>query len=129
MTTETPKKPHVLIILDGWGHREICEDNAICLARTPVLDRFYETCPNALVDASEQEVGLPASQMGNSEVGHMNLGAGRIVMQDLPRIDAALADGSLAAHPKLATEYGSYSTRPRTRAASSYGPRPNMLRR
>jgi 2,3-bisphosphoglycerate-independent phosphoglycerate mutase len=92
----------VLCILDGWGHRDICKNNAICMARTPVLDRLYETCPNALVDASEQEVGLPSSQMGNSEVGHMNLGAGRIVTQDLPRIGAAIANGELATNPALA---------------------------
>ncbi len=94
--------PVVLCVLDGWGHREICQNNAIGMARTPVLDRLYETCPNALIDASEQEVGLPPSQMGNSEVGHMNLGAGRIVTQDLPRIDAAVASGELAANPALA---------------------------
>jgi 2,3-bisphosphoglycerate-independent phosphoglycerate mutase len=92
----------VLCVLDGWGHREVRENNAIRLARTPVLDRLYETCPNALIDTSEQEVGLPPSQMGNSEVGHMNLGAGRIVTQDLPRIDAAVASGELAANPALA---------------------------
>lgn len=71
------------------------------MARTPVLDRLYASCPNALIDASEQEVGLPPSQMGNSEVGHMNLGAGRIVTQDLPRIDAAVASGELAEKPAL----------------------------
>jgi len=95
-------RPVVLCVLDGWGHREICKNNAICMARTPILDRLYETCPNALIDASEQEVGLPPSQMGNSEVGHMNLGAGRIVTQDLPRIDAAVASGELAEKPALA---------------------------
>ena len=79
-----PRRPIVLCVLDGWGHRDICENNAICLARTPVLDRLYASCPNALLDASEREVGLPPSQMGNSEVGHTNLGAGRIVTQDLP---------------------------------------------
>ena len=96
------QRPVVLCVLDGWGHREVCQNNAICMARTPVLDRLYQTCPNALIDASAQEVGLPPSQMGNSEVGHMNLGAGRIVTQDLPRIDAALASGALAANPALA---------------------------
>ena len=95
-------RPVVLCILDGWGHRESRENNAIRIARTPVLDRLYETCPNALIDASEQEVGLPPSQMGNSEVGHMNLGAGRIVTQDLPRINGALASGELAEKSALA---------------------------
>ena len=103
-------RPVVLCILDGWGHREICENNAICQARTPVLERLYATCPSALIDASEQEVGLPADQMGNSEVGHINLGAGRIVMQDLPRIDAALADGRAVSE-----------TQPRGRAAEEIG--------
>jgi 2,3-bisphosphoglycerate-independent phosphoglycerate mutase len=98
----TPIRPVVLCVLDGWGHREICQNNAICMARTPVLDRLYASCPNALLDASEREVGLPPSQMGNSEVGHMNLGAGRVVTQDLPRIDAAVANGELAANPALA---------------------------
>ncbi len=106
MSQDSPARPAlrpvVLCVLDGWGHRDICENNAICMARTPVLDRLYETCPNALIDASEQEVGLPPSQMGNSEVGHMNLGAGRIVTQDLPRIGAAIANGELAANPALA---------------------------
>jgi 2,3-bisphosphoglycerate-independent phosphoglycerate mutase len=97
-----PRRPVVLCILDGWGHRDICKNNAICMARTPVLDRLYETCAHALIDASEQEVGLPPNQMGNSEVGHMNLGAGRIVTQDLPRIDAAIDSGALAANPALA---------------------------
>ncbi len=95
-------RPVVLCILDGWGHREARENNAIALARTPVLDRLRATSPHALIDASEHHVGLPAGQMGNSEVGHMNIGAGRVVMQDLPRIDAAIADGSLATAPALA---------------------------
>ncbi len=97
-----PRRPVVLCILDGWGHRDICQNNAICMARTPVLDRLYASCPNALIDASEREVGLPPNQMGNSEVGHMNLGAGRIVTQDLPRIDKAVASGELAEKPALA---------------------------
>ncbi len=99
---EARPRPVVLCILDGWGAREPAPDNAIALANTPYLDRLYRTRPHALIDASELEVGLPSGQMGNSEVGHMNLGAGRVVMQDLPRIDQALADGSLAASPVLA---------------------------
>lgn len=90
-------KPVVLCILDGWGDRAEVENNAIAQARTPVWDRMVSTCPRARLNASEGEVGLPSGQMGNSEVGHMNLGAGRVVMQDLPRIDAALEDGSFAA--------------------------------
>jgi 2,3-bisphosphoglycerate-independent phosphoglycerate mutase len=95
-------RPVVLCILDGWGERHDCEANAICLAQTPVWHRLMATCPHGVLDASEGFVGLPAGQMGNSEVGHMNIGAGRVVMQDLPRIDAALADGSLARNPTLA---------------------------
>jgi len=98
-------RPVVLCILDGWGHRaEAADDNAILKAHTPNLDRLAKTSPVAFLQASELEVGLPAGQMGNSEVGHMNLGAGRVVMQDLPRIDQAIADGSLAATPAL-TEF------------------------
>ena len=95
-------KPVVLCILDGWGHRaEPAEDNAILKARTPHLDRLAKVAPVSFLDASELHVGLPKGQMGNSEVGHMNLGAGRVVMQDLPRIDQAVEDGSLAAMAPL----------------------------
>ena len=95
------RRPVVLCILDGWGHREAREDNAIALAATPVWDRWQATRPHSLLDASAAAVGLPAGQMGNSEVGHMNIGAGRVVVQELPRIDAAVADGGLAAAPAL----------------------------
>jgi len=93
--------PVVLCILDGWGERAETENNAIALGQTPVWDRLVNTVPKATLDASAGDVGLPAGQMGNSEVGHMNLGAGRIVLQDLPRIDAAVDDGCLAANPRL----------------------------
>jgi 2,3-bisphosphoglycerate-independent phosphoglycerate mutase len=89
-------RPVVLCILDGWGHRDKTDDNAVTLARTPNLHRFWKYSPHALLEASEEWVGLPHGQIGNSEVGHMNLGAGRVVMQDLPRIDKALADGEFA---------------------------------
>ena len=89
-------RPAVLCILDGWGLRTETENNAIAAADTPVFDRLMATCPNAHVDTDGRHVGLPQGQMGNSEVGHMNLGAGRIVWQDLPKIDAAIEDGSLA---------------------------------
>jgi 2,3-bisphosphoglycerate-independent phosphoglycerate mutase len=102
MAQGTRPRPVVLCILDGWGHRETCEDNAIDRARTPVLNRLVESAPHALIDASELAVGLPSGQMGNSEVGHMNLGAGRVVVQDLPRIDQALAEGALTDNPALA---------------------------
>ena len=95
-------RPVVLCILDGWGARDDGPDNAIALARTPNWRRFLATSPHALLDASEHEVGLPEGQMGNSEVGHMNIGAGRVVLQDLPRIDRAIEEGALARNPTLA---------------------------
>ena len=97
-----PSGPVVLCILDGWGERAAAADNAISSAVTPVYDRLRDSCPRGVIDASAGAVGLPDGQMGNSEVGHMNIGAGRVVMQDLPRIDRAVADGSLAADARLA---------------------------
>jgi 2,3-bisphosphoglycerate-independent phosphoglycerate mutase len=94
-------RPVVLCILDGWGWRAEQADNAIALADTPNWDRFVREYPHAFLHTSGLQVGLPDGQMGNSEVGHMNLGAGRVVMQDLPRIDQAVADGSLARNPGL----------------------------
>jgi len=91
----------MLVVLDGWGWREASEDNAVRLARTPNFDRLWAAGPRAFLHTSGQDVGLPGGQMGNSEVGHLNLGAGRVVMQDLPRIDTAVADGSLARLPAL----------------------------
>ena len=85
-------KPFVLCILDGWGERRARDDNAIALAHTPTWDRLRATCPMARLQASATDVGLPEGQVGNSEVGHMSLGGGRVVMQDLPRIDAAIAE-------------------------------------
>jgi 2,3-bisphosphoglycerate-independent phosphoglycerate mutase len=98
-SSSTTPRPVVLCILDGWGHREECKDNAICQAVTPWLDRAFARRPHALLQASELEVGLPTGQFGNSEVGHMNLGAGRVVMQELPRIDQAIASHALAKMP------------------------------
>jgi len=91
----------MLVILDGWGWREDNADNAVRQARTPNFDRLWASCPHALLRTSGVDVGLPDGQMGNSEVGHLNLGAGRVVMQDLPRINLACADGSLATLPAL----------------------------
>ncbi len=93
--------PLVLCILDGWGERPEADDNAIAMALTPVWHRLLARWPHAHLQASEHYVGLPDGQMGNSEVGHTNLGAGRLVLQDLPRIDAAIAGGELAAMPAL----------------------------
>ncbi|MDP7642131.1 MAG: 2,3-bisphosphoglycerate-independent phosphoglycerate mutase, partial [Alphaproteobacteria bacterium] len=92
-------RPVVLCVLDGWGARGEAADNAIFQARTPVWDALLEKYPHGLLHTSGRDVGLPPGQMGNSEVGHMNLGAGRTVLQDLPRIDAAIADGSFADLP------------------------------
>ena len=94
-------RPVVLCILDGWGVRAETENNAIALGDTPNWDRLRDTVPAAHLDASAQEVGLPDGQMGNSEVGHMNLGAGRIVLQDLLRINAAVRSGELAGNAEL----------------------------
>jgi 2,3-bisphosphoglycerate-independent phosphoglycerate mutase len=103
MPADSPPRPRpvVLCILDGWGERAERADNAIALASTPNWDRFMATQPTASLDASAEHVGLPEGQMGNSEVGHMNIGAGRVVDQDLPRIDKAIADGRLAGNPLL----------------------------
>jgi 2,3-bisphosphoglycerate-independent phosphoglycerate mutase len=89
---QTPPRPVLLCIMDGWGHREDVTANAVALGRTPNVDRLWRDCPHGYMNASERFVGLPDGQMGNSEVGHMNLGAGRVVMQELPRIDAAIED-------------------------------------
>ncbi len=95
------KHPMVLVVLDGYGHREPAEDNAITNAKTPVMDNLWQTYPHTLISASGLDVGLPDGQMGNSEVGHVNLGAGRIVYQDLTRIDKAIKDGDFFANPVL----------------------------
>ncbi|MEM1110713.1 MAG: 2,3-bisphosphoglycerate-independent phosphoglycerate mutase [Pseudomonadota bacterium] len=97
--TETGKRPTVLIILDGWGHREETQDNAIAGAATPVWDRLWASAPHTLVSGSGLDVGLPEGQMGNSEVGHMSLGAGRIIYQSITRIDEAICDGSFFDNP------------------------------
>ncbi|HEX2761578.1 MAG TPA: 2,3-bisphosphoglycerate-independent phosphoglycerate mutase [Rhizomicrobium sp.] len=95
-------RPALLCILDGWGWRpDPAPDNAIAAARTPNYTKLLATCPHALLETSGSAVGLPKGQMGNSEVGHMNIGAGRVVAQDLPRIDVAIEDGSLARRPVL----------------------------
>jgi 2,3-bisphosphoglycerate-independent phosphoglycerate mutase len=93
--------PVLLIILDGFGHREECDHNAICQARKPHWNFLWQTYPHTLIDASEKWVGLPKEQMGNSEVGHMNIGAGRVVYQDYTRIENAIESGELAKNPVL----------------------------
>jgi 2,3-bisphosphoglycerate-independent phosphoglycerate mutase len=103
MTQSHPAGPLVLCILDGWGIAPAGPDNAILSANTPVWRRMIEHGPATTLETSGEAVGLPCGQMGNSEVGHLTMGAGRIVMQDLPRIDKAIADGSLARIPLLDT--------------------------
>jgi 2,3-bisphosphoglycerate-independent phosphoglycerate mutase len=94
-------RPLALIILDGWGIREDCTANAVCQARTPQLDALAATYPTTRLNASGLNVGLPDGQMGNSEVGHLNIGAGRIIYQDLTRISKSIADGDFFANPVL----------------------------
>jgi 2,3-bisphosphoglycerate-independent phosphoglycerate mutase len=99
MTPRTRKV--VLLILDGWGWREETTANAVRLARTPHVDALWARYPHTLIEASGPWVGLPEGQMGNSEVGHLNIGAGRIVYQDIVRIDRAIADGAFFTLPAL----------------------------
>ncbi len=96
------QKPVMLLILDGWGYREkTTSDNAIEQGHTPNWHSLLQTCPHCFIETSGYDVGLPDGQMGNSEVGHTNLGAGRVVMQDLPKIDLAIKDGSLEKNSTL----------------------------
>ncbi len=101
MADSLQRRPVMLTILDGWGWRDDPADNAILQADTQNFDRLWASCPHAFLRTSGQDVGLPDGQMGNSEVGHLNIGAGRVVMQDLPRIGNAIADGSIAQAPAL----------------------------
>src|SRR5437868_8509640 len=94
-------KPLVLIILDGWGYSPKTEANAIALARKPTYDRLLREYPNTLIHTSGPFVGLPEGQMGNSEVGHLNIGAGRIVHMDITRIDLMIQNGEFFSHPVL----------------------------
>ncbi|MGB4102073.1 MAG: 2,3-bisphosphoglycerate-independent phosphoglycerate mutase [Alphaproteobacteria bacterium] len=101
MTVQRPR-PVVLCVLDGFGWRQERDNNAVALARKPNFDRLWAECPHGFLDACEEQVGLPQGQIGNSEVGHMNLGAGRVVYQDLPMIDHAIAAGELERNVALA---------------------------
>ena len=93
--TQAPVSPVVLVILDGWGYREATDGNAIAAAKTPVMDSLWAAYPHTLIRTSGKAVGLPEGQMGNSEVGHLNIGAGRVVPQELVRISDAVEDGTL----------------------------------
>src|SRR5271154_5420494 len=96
--TKRPK-PIVLTVLDGWGYRAETKGNAIALARKPAYDDLLKKFPNTLIHTSGPFVGLPEGQMGNSEVGHMNIGAGRIVHMDITRIDSLIASGEFERQP------------------------------
>jgi len=114
---QSSNSPTVLLILDGWGHREETKDNAIANGNTPVWDRLWESAPHTLISSSGLDVGLPDGQMGNSEVGHMSLGSGRVVFQSITRIDQAIADGSFtrrSTQPRT-PDCGGYQTRSRAR--------------
>ena len=104
------KKPLVLIILDGWGYREDPDSNAILAAKTPNLDNLKATHPFTLISGSGMDVGLPHGQMGNSEVGHINLGSGRIVYQDFTRITKSIETGEFNDNPVLNNAISSSST-------------------
>ena len=93
--------PVLLLILDGFGYREDADHNAILAARKPNWDKLWRDYPHTLLNASEKFVGLPSHQMGNSEVGHLNIGAGRVVYQDLSRVDVDIEDGSFNTNPAL----------------------------
>jgi 2,3-bisphosphoglycerate-independent phosphoglycerate mutase len=99
--TRPAVRPVVLLILDGFGCRPDAPDNAITRAAMPNWNRLLATCPHGTIDASELRVGLPSGQMGNSEVGHLNIGAGRVIYQDFTRIDVAIEDGEFATNPAL----------------------------
>ena len=94
--------PVLLVILDGVGCRDAAPDNPVSLARKPNWDRFWQEFAHTTIDASERSVGLPSGQMGNSEVGHLNIGAGRVIYQDFTRIDRAIETGEFATNPVLA---------------------------
>jgi 2,3-bisphosphoglycerate-independent phosphoglycerate mutase len=99
--TQAPVAPVVLVILDGWGYREEADGNAIIAAKTPVVKSLWAAYPRTLIRTSGKAVGLPEGQMGNSEVGHLNIGAGRVVPQELVRISDAIEDGSILSNPAL----------------------------
>ena len=109
MTSAHPR-PAVLMILDGWGINPSCENNAVCQANTPNLDNLFNSVPHTRIGASGQDVGLPDGQMGNSEVGHLNLGAGRVVYQDLTRISLSIEDESLTTNPALTSSLAALSS-------------------
>mgnify|MGYP000218021443 CR=1 FL=1 len=108
----TPKHPGplMLCILDGWGERQAKEDNAVALAATPCWDKISKEYPTTTISASGLDVGLPEGQMGNSEVGHMNLGAGRIVYQDLVKINLAIKNKTLLSQKEISNAFANAKT-------------------
>ena len=112
------KRAVVLVVLDGWGYRESKEGNAIALSSTPTWDALWGRAPRTLLEASGLAVGLPEGQMGNSEVGHLNLGAGRVVMQDLVRVSESIRDGSFFTKPR-STKFFTSQANPGPVAANS----------
>ena len=111
------RRPVALIILDGFGYSPQTEGNAISLARTPYLDRYLETYAHTLIQGAGERVGLPGGSMGNSEVGHLNLGAGRVVPMEITRIDEAIAGGA-SSRTRSSTPR---STPPKSRRSTSSG--------
>ena len=105
MSSKKPATPLVLMILDGWGHREESADNAISLGHTPAWDELWNTAPHCTLETSGEAVGLPPGQMGNSEVGHMNIGAGRVVYQEITRIDRTIEQGEFAQNEALRSAF------------------------
>ena len=101
MSDKPGRKPLILMILDGWGYRVESDNNAIALASTPCWDRLWANDPHTLIETSGESVGLPQGQMGNSEVGHMNIGAGRTVYQDFTRIAQSIRDRSFYQNSEL----------------------------
>src|ERR1044072_9423773 len=95
------RRPVMLVVLDGWGWREETADNAVRQAKTPTFDRLWANGPHAFLSTDGREVGLPVGQMRNSDAGHLNIGAGRVVMQHLPRIGDAIASGEITTAPAL----------------------------
>ena len=112
------RAPVMLVILDGWGLRDGMDANAVALAKKPVFDRLWRICPHTTLRASGKEVGLPEGQMGNSEVGHLTIGSGRVLLQDITRIDEAIASGAFYENPVL---IGAFE---KARAAVAEGGRP-----
>ncbi|MFM7105823.1 MAG: 2,3-bisphosphoglycerate-independent phosphoglycerate mutase, partial [Flavobacteriales bacterium] len=108
------RKKVCLVILDGWGIGNKDETNAIYAAKTPVTDELNFTCPHATLRTDGENVGLPDGQMGNSEVGHMNIGAGRIVFQDLVKINRSINDNSFYENPQILRAFNDASRRGRT---------------